>query len=72
MAYTQLPQATDVIASLSKRVSALENANANPNQPVDMFKSFNEVLYANDKFQISTHLYHVCGPNMICSTQLVL
>lgn len=68
----QRPQATDLIAQLNARVTALEGANYNSNNPVDMFRLFNETPVASDTFTISTHTYHVCSTTLLCSTTLII
>jgi hypothetical protein len=66
------PRQTDAIVSLAARVSALEGASYNTNSPVSMYKLFAETPTATDTFTISTHTYHVCGPNTLCGPNEIL
>lgn len=57
---TQQPTVMDTISSLNQRVTTLENAGIDDNQPVDMYRGFDENVSITDEFSVSTHKYHVC------------
>lgn len=81
---TQIPQLSDSISNLNQRVTALENANIDTSQPVDMYRSFVDTAIANDSFKVFTHKYRTCSsayayvtpsliePVITCSTKYIL
>lgn len=68
----QPPQQTDIIANLQARVTALEGASYDSNNPVDMFRLFTETPTATDTFNIYQHLNLVCSTTLLCSTALFI